>query len=90
MKSGYYVETVINGERFGHLVSDKATLHSVYKAGKMLVRYGKRNHVPVRFIAYNADQSEILFWLFARESVKGGWVAQHSSMGKYGSHCMYL
>ena len=74
--SRYYVRLKIGDMRCENEATKKATCHSLYRVGRSMVRWGKRNHVNVRFIVTDFTTGKTIFRLYARESEKQGWIAR--------------
>lgn len=61
-------------------------MKGVYKAACSLARYGRRNHVKIRFIVRDRLGNTV-FRIYARYSeTRGEWIARHSSACRYSGH----
>ena len=74
--SRYYIRLTIGDTRYGLEPIEKATCHSLYKVARSLVRLGRRNHVPMRFVVTDLNTGKTVFKLYARESERQGWIAR--------------
>ena len=72
----YYIRLRIGDMRCEWEETEKAISHSLYKVARSLVRWGRRNHVPVRFVVTDLNTGKTVFRMYARESERQGWIAR--------------
>ena len=78
--SRYYIRLRIGDMRRESEPAKKATCHSLYKVARSLVRWGRRKHVPVRFVVTDLNTGKTVFRMYARESERQGWIARQAGV----------
>lgn len=59
---------------------------TIYRAGRSLVKCGKRNRFKVRYIVRDAETNRTVVRFYCYQRVSGEWVARQSIVGKYHTH----
>ena len=77
--STYYIRLRIADTRY-EWEPTRATCHSLYKVARSYVRWGRRNHVPVRFVVTDLNTGKTVFRMYARESERQGWIARQAGV----------